>query len=164
MPSTITKIGSLTVFAVPQIPFLYGEITDPTSYHCKELDGLTGRDRIESAAELLSEVENFEASFYTVEETGMGWGTTTYKIETKHAEDFFKYCYDQKYTLRDLNKGIVYEEGLVSLPIEEFFAWDTPDHEEISEEMIELLEAEFKKSPESFRIMANGTIRYGYSL
>lgn len=158
---TVSTLSS-SAQAIPAvaIPQLTGEIADPTSWHCEALQDLSGREKIEASAVLLERQENFECSFTEIEATGGGWGTETYNIEPQHAKDFFAFCFAKQYTLADLNDGIQYEHGTVSFACADLFGFDIPAHESISDEMISHIESLVEATPEAFRIMADGTVRY----
>lgn len=157
---------TLSAVALPNIPCmpvkgLEGYIADASSWHCRELDGLEGREKAAAQVELYNEQENFEYDLGTEAEDA--WDGWLRYYEMAPRQEFWQFCADKGYTLKDLLNQIYYNGGFVkvdlsSVDYDEMI--DTGADDSLTVEQIDVIIDMMERTPEAFVVQADGTYKY----
>lgn len=95
------------------ITCLNAEHPDPSSYHCSELEGLDGLEKISEQSRLLASLEDFQSALNPTGEDG-GYGTII--LDGCRPEPYvFVELANRRITLADLLEGVGFEGGVISI-------------------------------------------------
>ncbi len=150
----MTTLNATSSFKIPQ---LSAELPDPTSYHCPVLDGLEGNDRIVAAYKLVCQQEDFCTETEPTDTDG-GYGTIQYTLPVDKQVTFWNYCYENGYTLADLNKGIKYNGATYTFAAQDLTGYEGPEEVACTEAEYLRFEELSGTSPELLLIQENGTV------
>ena len=148
---------TLNATASFKIPQLSAELPDPTSYHCPVLDGLEGNDRIVEAYRLVCLQDNFCAETEPTGADGMH-GTIQYELPVEKQVTFWTYCYEQGYTLADLDRGVRFNGATYTSEAADLTGYETPEEVDCTEAEYLRFEKLAEENPAALLIQSNGTV------
>ena len=151
----MTTLNATSSFKIPQ---LSAELPDPTSYHCPVLDGLKGNERIVAAYKLVCQQKDFYAETEPTATDPGPAGTILLTLPVEKQSVFWSFCFENGYTLADLNKGIKYNGATYTFAAEELTADEGPEEVDCSKEEYLRFEQLSENSPELLLIQSNGTV------
>jgi len=150
----MTTLNATLSFKIPQ---LSAELPDPTSYLCPALNGLEGNDRIVVAYKLVCQQEDFCTEAEPTGAEGMD-GTIHYELPVEKQVSFWTYCFEQGYTLADLDKGVRFNGATYTSAAADLGGYQTVEEAGITEAEFDRFEKLAVENPSALLVQSNGTV------